>query len=154
MTVCVVGLGYIGLPTALMLASHGNRVMAVDYNRALVDTLRHGEVTFEEKGLPELFASARSNIDFLYDYPDADVYIVAVATPYLADSKKVDPQFVCAAVENVLGACHDGSIVVVSPPFLPAPSTGMYGPWWRKAAAMWSLPTRRSGSSRGTWSMS
>ncbi len=113
MTVCVVGLGYIGLPTALMLASHGNRVMAVDYNRALVDTLRHGEVTFEEKGLPELFDSARSNIDFLYDYPDADVYIVAVATPYLADSKKVDPQFVCAAVENVLSACHDGSVVVV-----------------------------------------
>ena len=113
MTVCVVGLGYIGLPTALMLASHGNRVMAVDYNKTLVDKLRHGEVTFEEKGLPELFAAARSNIDFLYDYPDADVYIVAVPTPYLADSKKVDAQFVCAAVENVLGACHDGSVVVV-----------------------------------------
>ncbi len=113
MTVCVVGLGYIGLPTALMLASHGNRVKAVDYNKTLVDKLRHGEVTFEEKGLPELFAAARSNIDFLYDYPDADVYIVAVPTPYLADSKKVDAQFVCAAVENVLGACHDGSIVVV-----------------------------------------
>ena len=113
MTICVVGLGYIGLPTALMLASNGNEVLAVDYNKALVDKLRAGEVTFEEKGLPELFEAAHKNITFLYDYPDADMYIVAVPTPYLADSKKVDAKFVCSAVECVLGACRDGAIVVV-----------------------------------------
>ena len=58
MRICVVGLGYIGLPTSLMLAAHGSKVMAVDYNPALVETLREGKVTFEEKGLPELFEAA------------------------------------------------------------------------------------------------
>ena len=113
MRICVVGLGYIGLPTSLMLAANGNRVMAVDYNRGLVDTLIAGRVTFEEKGLPELFERARGNIEFRCDYPQADVYIVAVATPYIKETHKIDPQYVCTAVENVLSACPDGAIIVV-----------------------------------------
>ena len=45
----VIGLGYIGLPTALMMASHGVEVVGTDYNKELVATLNRGEVTFEEK---------------------------------------------------------------------------------------------------------
>ena len=59
MRVCVVGTGYIGLPTALMLASHGVDVEAVGHHQSTVDKLRSGNVTFEEKGLPELFEQAR-----------------------------------------------------------------------------------------------
>ena len=105
MRICVVGLGYIGLPTSLMLAAHGTKVMAVDYNPELVATLKAGNVTFEEKGLPELFDEARENIDFRTDYPQADLYIVAVATPYIKKTRKIDPAFVCAAVQNVLDVC-------------------------------------------------
>ena len=54
----VIGLGYIGLPTALMLASHGVEVVGTDYNRKLVETLRSGRTTFQEKGLDELFNRA------------------------------------------------------------------------------------------------
>ena len=50
----VVGLGYIGLPTALMFAAHGVEVVGTDYNKGLVDTLRSGKPTFEEDGLDEL----------------------------------------------------------------------------------------------------
>ena len=113
MRICVVGLGYIGLPTSLMLAAHGSKVMAVDYNAALVATLKAGKVTFEEKGLPELFEAAKENIDFRTDYPEADLYIVAVATPYIKETRKIDPAFVCAAVQNVLDVCPEGSILVV-----------------------------------------
>ena len=60
MRVCVVGTGYIGLPTALMLASHGVHVEAVGHRQETVDKLRRGDVTFEEKGLPELFAAAKT----------------------------------------------------------------------------------------------
>ena len=51
----VIGLGYIGLPTALMMASHGVDVIGTDYNKQLVDTLNEGRTTFKEEGLDELF---------------------------------------------------------------------------------------------------
>ena len=54
----VVGLGYIGLPTALMFAAHGVEVVGTDYNKGLVDTLQSGKPTFEEDGLDELFNEA------------------------------------------------------------------------------------------------
>lgn len=53
MKVNVIGLGYIGLPTALMLAAHGIDVVGTDYNEGLVSTLKSGAVTFEEDGLDE-----------------------------------------------------------------------------------------------------
>ena len=55
MRVNVIGLGYIGLPTALMFATHGVEVVGTDYNKELVHTLNEGKTTFEEKGLEELF---------------------------------------------------------------------------------------------------
>ena len=65
----VIGLGYIGLPTALMMASHGVEVVGTDYNRELVGTLNRGEVTFEEKGLKELFDEAvQAGIKFSNEY--------------------------------------------------------------------------------------
>ena len=51
----VIGLGYIGLPTALMMASHGVEVVGTDYNKKLVDTLNAGHTTFKEGGLDDLF---------------------------------------------------------------------------------------------------
>ena len=59
MIVNVKGLGYIGLPTALMLASHGVQVVGTDRSKELVESLNEGKLTFEEKGLDELFQSAR-----------------------------------------------------------------------------------------------
>ena len=47
----VIGLGYIGLPTALMMASHGVEVVGTDYNRKLIDTLNAGRTTFSEEGI-------------------------------------------------------------------------------------------------------
>ena len=54
----VIGLGYIGLPTALMLAAHGVEVVGTDYNEELVETLNAGRTTFKEDGLDSLFARA------------------------------------------------------------------------------------------------
>ena len=54
----VIGLGYIGLPTALMMASHGVEVIGTDYNKELVATLNAGKTTFKEDGLDELFQAA------------------------------------------------------------------------------------------------
>ncbi len=110
----VVGLGYIGLPTALMFAAHGVEVVGTDYNGALVDTLNSGKTTFEEEGLSELFQEAvRKGIRFSTDYQSTDLYIVAVPTPYDKASKKVDASYVARAVKNVMEVCPKGAAVVV-----------------------------------------
>lgn len=110
----VIGLGYIGLPTALMLASHGVKVVGTDYNKELVATLNAGSTTFKEDGLDELFeAAVKAGIRFTNDYQVTDTYIISVPTPYDKFSKKVDPCYVIAAVESVLKVCPKGAVVVV-----------------------------------------
>lgn len=110
----VIGLGYIGLPTALMMASHGVEVVGTDYNQKLVDTLNSGKTTFKEKGLDELFDEAvKCGIKFTVEYQVTDTYIVSVPTPYDKFSKKVDACYVVAAVGNVLDVCPKGATIVI-----------------------------------------
>ena len=110
----VIGLGYIGLPTALMLASHGVEVVGTDYNKDLVGTLNKGQTTFKEDGLDELFQNAlNGGIKFTTEYQKTDVYIVSVPTPYDKFSKKVDACYVNAAVKEVMKVCPKGAVVVI-----------------------------------------
>lgn len=110
----VIGLGYIGLPTALMLASHGVEIVGTDYNESLVNTLNRGQTTFEEKGLDELFNDAvKSGIRFTTEYQKTDIYIVSVPTPYDKFSKKIDACYVNAAVKEIMNVCPKGATVVI-----------------------------------------
>lgn len=116
----VIGLGYIGLPTALMFAKSGVEVIGTDYNHELVKKLNRGELTFEEKGLDELFESAISNnIKFTTDYQKTDTYIVAVPTPYMHLSKKLDPTYVIKAIQQILDICEKGSVIVIESTISP-----------------------------------
>lgn len=110
----VIGLGYIGLPTALMLASHGVEVVGTDYNEELVATLNAGHTTFKEDGLDELFhAALKEGIKFTTEYQVTNTYIVSVPTPYDAFSKKVDACYVIAAVKEIMRICPKGATVVI-----------------------------------------
>ncbi len=116
----VIGLGYIGLPTALMMASHGIEVVGTDYNEGLVSSLNAGHITFKETGLVELFESAVSaGIRFSSEYQITDTYIVSVPTPYDKFSKKVDPCFVVAAIKSVLAVCPTGATIVIESTISP-----------------------------------
>ena len=116
----IIGLGYIGLPTALMLASHGQKVVGTDYNKALVETLKEGRTTFKENGLESLFNEAITNgITFTTEYQNTDMYIVSVPTPYDKFSKKVDPSFVVKAVKTVLEHCQEGATIIIESTISP-----------------------------------
>lgn len=110
----VIGLGYIGLPTALMMSTHGVEVIGTDYNKDLVDTLNAGRTTFKEEGLDALFQDAlKAGIKFTTKYQVTDTYIVSVPTPYDKFSKKVDTRYVISAVKEVLRVAPKGAVLVI-----------------------------------------
>lgn len=110
----VIGLGYIGLPTALILAASGNPVTGVDYDPDIVAALNRRELTFREEGLDALFQSAvEKGVVFSEEYPRAEVYIISVPTPYDKVSKKVDVSYIAEAVKQVLEVCPEGCTLVI-----------------------------------------
>lgn len=116
----VIGLGYIGLPTALIFSSHGVNVIGTDLSKELVATLKSGKTTFAEDGLEELLTKALAKgIQFSSEYIATDVYIVAVPTPYDKISKKIDPSYVIAAVKSVMAVCPKGATVVIESTISP-----------------------------------
>ena len=120
MKVNVIGLGYIGLPTALIMAANGVDIVGTDYNKELVATLNAGKTTFEEKGLTELFGKAlKAGIKFSNEYQKADMYILSVPTPYFKETKTIDASYVVSAVKSVLDICEKGTILVIESTISP-----------------------------------
>jgi len=110
----VIGLGYIGLPTALMFASHGLEVVGTDYNKNLISKLKTGHLTFEEQGLDELFnAAVAKGIQFSDEYQTASTYIIAVPTPYDKNSKIIDASYVVSAIKNIMKVCPKGATMIL-----------------------------------------
>lgn len=118
--ISVIGLGYIGLPTALMLAASGNQVIGIDRNTAVVEQLNRCEPTFCEEGLEQLFRRAvDGGIRFATEYPEANVYIISVPTPYDKASKKVDTSYIRMAVGSVLEVCPQECVIVIESTISP-----------------------------------
>ncbi len=116
----IIGLGYIGLPTALMFAKNGQKVVGTDIDNELINSLTQGRLTFQETGLEELFQEAVSNgISFTTEYQKTDTYIIAVQTPFANYSKKLDPRYVIAAVNNVLDVCEKEAVLIIESTLAP-----------------------------------
>ena len=116
----IIGLGYIGLPTALIFSSKGIEVVGTDYNDKLVSKLNSGNVTFEEKGLISLYREAKTKgIKFTDKYQQADIYIIAVPTPYNKFSKIIDPSYVINATKSAIDICNDGAIIIIESTISP-----------------------------------
>lgn len=128
--ICVLGLGYIGLPTASMFANHGVKVVGVDVNPRVVETLRKGELHIHEPGLRSVVEAAlkSGNLTVSSEPEEADVFLIAVPTPFHEDKfaayegreyKLADMSAVIAATEAILPFLRKGNLVVLestSPP--------------------------------------
>jgi len=122
--ICIIGLGYIGLPTASTFATHGIRVTGVDNKPEVVEALQHGKVHIYEPGLGEVVAAAiqSGNLSIAPQPVEADAFIIAVPTPFYGD-KKADLSFVRAAAESIVPVLREGNLVVLestSPPLTTA----------------------------------
>ncbi|SJM53328.1 UDP-N-acetyl-D-mannosamine dehydrogenase [Agrococcus casei] len=119
-TVSVIGLGYIGLPTAAFIASKGIRVYGVDVKQSHVDQINRGEVPFYEPDFEATLAGVvhKGNLSAQTETPHADAYIVAVPTPF-TDDHNVDTKYIEAAAKNIAAELTGGELIVLestSPP--------------------------------------
>ncbi len=129
--ICVLGLGYIGLPTASTFATHGISVVGVDVNEHVLATLRNGEIHIQEPGLRTVVKAAirSENLTVSNQPVEADAFIIAVPTPFYEDKfgetsageryKLADMRLVISAVEAILPVLRRGNLVVLestSPP--------------------------------------
>ncbi|MDV7399996.1 2-dehydropantoate 2-reductase N-terminal domain-containing protein, partial [Arthrospira platensis SPKY1] len=85
--ICILGLGYIGLPTASAFASHGVKVIGVDVNQKVIETLQAGKIHIHEPGLGEAVkqAIASGNLSVATSPQPADAFLIAVPTPFYDD---------------------------------------------------------------------
>lgn len=114
MKVNIIGLGYIGLPTALMMATNGIDVIGTDISESLIRSLNEGKDVFDEIGMERLVNESKlAGIQFTVDYQEADIYIIAVPTPYIKSNKKVDVSYLITAFKNILEICQTDSIIVI-----------------------------------------
>lgn len=120
-TICVIGLGYIGLPTASMFATHGYKVFGVDVNDSIINKINIGVPHIEEPGLKTLVQAAvlSKNLTASNEPYDADVFIICVPTPLDTASCTSNLTYVRAAAKSIISHLKAGSLVILestSPP--------------------------------------
>lgn len=113
-TVSVVGLGYIGLPTAAMFASRRVKVIGVDVNQRAIDTINQGRIHIVEPELDMLVhAAVHEGLLRATSKPEpADAFLIAVPTPFKGDHEP-DVSFVKAAAESIAPVLRAGNLVVL-----------------------------------------
>jgi UDP-N-acetyl-D-mannosaminuronic acid dehydrogenase len=119
--ICVVGLGYIGLPTASLLATKGFKVLGVDVSQDVVNTINQGEIHIVEPDLDILVKSAvnSGNLSASLEPSEADVFIIAVPTPFkkITDSnemqKKPDLSYIESATKKISSYIKKGNLVIL-----------------------------------------
>ena len=113
-TVCVVGLGYIGLPTASLLGTKGYRVHGVDTSQHAVDTINQGKIHIVEPDLDILVKSAvqAGNLTASLEPVEADIFILAVPTPFKGDHEP-DLSYVEMATRQIAPYVRPGNLVIL-----------------------------------------
>jgi UDP-N-acetyl-D-mannosaminuronic acid dehydrogenase len=142
--ICVMGLGYIGLPTASTFAVNGIQVVGVDVNPHVLETLRRGELHIQEPGLRTAVEAAvkSGNLRVSEKPEEADAFIIAVPTPFYEDKfgeyngqkyKLADMRAVASATEAIVPYLRKGSLVVLESTSPPRTTVDLVAPILEKS---------------------
>ena len=128
-TVCVHGLGYIGLPTAAVLANHDHSVVGYDTSPDITDSLKAGKVEIEEPGLRAFVGQARKsgNLEVSENIVTAEYHIICVPTP-ITDDDRANLSYVEAAGETIADVLRPGDTVVLESTVTPGTTVEILGP--------------------------
>ncbi|MBX0357762.1 nucleotide sugar dehydrogenase [Halobacillus sp. Nhm2S1] len=113
-SLCVVGLGYIGLPTSVMFAIHGHKVHGVDVNQKAVEMINAKQLHIEENGLQERLEEAvdAGNFKASMEPTEADVFVIAVPSP-IREDKTANLDYVRKATEAIVPFVKEGNLVIL-----------------------------------------
>ncbi|EGO8595671.1 nucleotide sugar dehydrogenase [Enterococcus faecalis] len=128
MKIEVIGLGYIGFPTAMMFANSGNKVVGVDINQNIINTLNRGQTHITENGIDLALKRAIDKKLFkaTTKVEPADVFIISVPTPNIDDMYKTcDLSYVEAALQDCLSVVEKGNIIIIESTIPPGTTNGM-----------------------------
>lgn len=134
-SICVLGLGYIGLPTASTFAVQGQKVLGVDVDPRVLEALRGGGPHIQEPGLGELVRQAldSGNLEFSDQPAPADAFVIAVQTPIRANTaggagKQAELSYVTSAAESIAPHLQHGNLVVLESTCPPMTTTRVVAP--------------------------
>ena len=133
MKICVLGLGYIGLPTACLLANANHKVIGIDINQEAIEKLNHRELPFKEKGLKELFEEALPNMRFKTEVEESDIFIIAVPTPLDKEMKMAELKYVISAAEMIYPHLRKDNLVILESTVPPGTSEKLLVPILEKS---------------------
>lgn len=127
--ICVLGLGYIGLPTAALFASHGYKVVGVDINGTTLSRVNRAEIHTQEPELRDLVLSSitSQHLSAQTSPEEADVFIVAVPTPCAVD-RRADLSAVVAAMESIVRWLRPGNMVILESTVPPGTTVSVVVP--------------------------
>ncbi|WP_226479958.1 nucleotide sugar dehydrogenase [Natrinema amylolyticum] len=129
-SVCVHGLGYIGLPTAAMFANYGHDVVGFDVDEELVDELNSGEIRIDEPGLRAFVTQALESGKLVIDdeIPPSKYHIICVPTPLDRETKRVDLSYVSRSAEAIAPELRTGDTVILESTVPPGTTVGTVQP--------------------------
>ena len=135
MKVCIIGQGYIGLPTAALFARNRCEVIGVDVSKDMINNLNKGIVHIEEPGISDIIKRAVNEKEYTASLtPEkADAFIITVPTPYIEENYKCDLSYVITACESVIPYLEKGNTVIIESTIAPMSTDEVIKPIFENA---------------------
>ena len=135
MKICIVGQGYIGLPTAALFTTKDCDVVGVDINEDVINTLNEGKIHIEEPGLEKIIKKAVDDRKYHASLtPEkADAFIITVPTPYIMENYSCDLSYVKSACKSIIPYLEKGNTVIIESTIAPMSTDEEINPIFEKA---------------------
>ncbi|MDO5831581.1 MAG: nucleotide sugar dehydrogenase [Methanobrevibacter sp.] len=135
MKICIIGQGYIGLPTAALFSRSHCEVVGVDISEEMINNLNKGIIHIEEPGIANIIKNAIENKTYTASLTPqkADAFIITVPTPYIAENYSCDLSYVITACESILPYIEKGNVVIVESTIAPMSTDETIKPIFEKA---------------------